>query len=388
MTPVDPALTPFSRRQLREVRLFEGGRIAFDEVLRRIDEARSSIDMRAFMWRDDETGHQVARALLRAADRGVRVTITKDAIAAVYEYSAGSKQSFFHKRLDLLRRSQAWFLRVVYFNWGGVRQQPSDLAEAMLAHPNISVDFETPRYDHAKIFVFDESRIILGSFGIGNDHRFTWLEKVVELEGAHHVARLRARLSGEAEFDPRRSVDFLVHSRKLHPRGTCPMLAERLKLIDGARRSLVVEMAYLGDPRFTDALVRAVQRGVEVTVLTAAHADILGHLNRAVCDQLLRVTGAPANLKVFLYPEMVHTKVVVVDGRYCDIGSANFTRLSHGVYDEINVYLDDEAFAEQVAGTTLAHCAEAEPAGPRIDYNVLYFHVERAIEAFQGRHGG
>ena len=51
--------------------LLAGGEAAFERILRRIGEARRSILVRAFEWRDDDTGRSVARALLAAADRGV-----------------------------------------------------------------------------------------------------------------------------------------------------------------------------------------------------------------------------------------------------------------------------------------------------------------------------
>ena len=62
--------------------------------------------MRIFLWSDDETGNQLGRAVLRAADRGVNISIYKDRIAAVYEYSGGNKQSFLHSvwMLGLMRQ--------------------------------------------------------------------------------------------------------------------------------------------------------------------------------------------------------------------------------------------------------------------------------------------
>ena len=79
---------------------------------------------------------------------------------------------------------------------------------------------------------------------------------------AEHVARLRERMAGHDEFDPSRGIDFLVHSREAHRKRSCPMISHRLALIEAAQESLTVEMAYLGDRRFTAALARAVQRGI------------------------------------------------------------------------------------------------------------------------------
>jgi cardiolipin synthase A/B len=368
-------------------RVFNGGQVAFAEIVSRIHQTEKRMEMRAFLWRDDEVGNQLGEAILAAAERGVQVSIQKDRIAAVYEYTGGNKQSFFHKRINPTQGLQAWFLGTVYKAPGSFKQRRNPLAEAILSHPNITVQHKRKRFDHSKLFVFDDRWITLGSMGIGDNHRDEWIDVMVEVEGGEHVARLQQRLAGDDEFDPSRYLDFLVHTRGAHRPRSCPMLAHRLALIDAATTSLTVEMAYLGDPRFTAALLRAIRRGVDVTLITAARADVLGNLNLATCDTLMRRTGAPQNLTIVLLPRMVHTKMVVVDRRICDIGSANFTPLSHGVYEEINLYADDANFAaalEQVAET---HCAEGRVVERRVGYRRLYSQVERAIVAYQSRKG-
>jgi len=368
----------------RRLKLLDGGRAAFREIVRCIDAAHTSIEARTFLWRDDEIGNEIGRAILRAADRGVKVTINKDQIAAVYEYSAGTRQSFFHKELDAMQRFQAWFLSVVYADPTVARPKPNPVAEALIGHDNVEVR-AAKRFDHAKIFVFDEERMVVGSMGIGDAHHSEWVEMAVRIDGPEHVARLRRRLAGEAPFDARRPVDFLFHSREMHAPRTCPMLNERLELIDSAEESLTIEMAYMGDRRFTNALERAVKRGIDVKLITAAQADVLGDLNRATCDRLLRRTRAPSNLQIVMMPRMVHAKVVVRDHRYSDIGSANFTPLSHGVYDELNAHVDDRGLALSIERAIDYHCGEGMTMGKRVDYRKIYFHVERAIVAFQGR---
>jgi len=361
--------------------------MAFAEIIRRIDEAQKTIEMRAFLWRDDECGNALGRAFLRAAERGVKISIQKDRIAAVYEYTGGNKQSFFHKRVLPTQGFQAWFLGTVYRAKGSFKQKPNPLAEQIVNHPNITVEHRRKRFDHSKLFIIDDMFVILGSMGIGDNHHTDWVDVMIEVEGEDVVARLRARLSGAAQFDPSRRVDFLLHSRDIHPPKTCGMVDERLALIDSAEKSVVIEMAYLGDKRFTAALMRAVRRDVNVVLITS-RSDVLGNLNLATCDQLLRRTGAPANLTICLLPRMVHSKFVVVDSRFVDIGSANFTPLSHGVYTEINMYADDTDFALRLEEVALAHCAEGRVVGQRVAYRRFNSQVERAIVAYQSRKGG
>ena len=370
------------------LRVLGSGDVAFQAILERIRNAEKSVDIRAFLWRDDETGNLAAEAVLAAADRGARVTIHKDRIAAVYEYTGGNKQSFFHKRVDPIRGFQAWFLGAVYRAPGSFKQKPNPLAERMLAHPNIEVEHERKRFDHSKVYIVDDRFMALGSMGIGDNHTKEWIDMVVEAEGTEHVERLRERMAGHDEFDPSRGLDFLVHSREAHRKRSCPMISHRLALIDAATVSLTVEMAYLGDRRFTAALARAVQRGVHVKLVTADQADVLGATNRATCDMLRRLTGAPENLTIVLLPRMVHSKVVVIDHRWSDVGSANFTALSHGVYDEINLYADSPQFARDLEAEIERHCEEGFVVDQKLRWRRAFSGIERAIVAYQARRGG
>jgi cardiolipin synthase len=383
--PLDTVSTPVEGGTLR---VLGSGDAAFQAILERIRGAKKSVEIRAFLWRDDEAGNLLGEAVLAAAERGAEVIIHKDRIAAVYEYTGGNKQSFFHKRVDMVRGIQAWVLGAVYRAPGSFKQRPNQLAERILSHERITVEHMRKRFDHSKIYIVDDHYLALGSMGIGDNHRHEWLDVMIEAEGEQHVRRLRERMAGLDEFDPSRGLDFLVHSREAHRKKSCPMISHRLALIDAAKNSLTVEMAYLGDNRFTAALSRAVQRGVHVKLVTADHADVLGATNRSVCDTLMRTTGGPQNLTIVLLPRMVHSKVVVIDHRWVDVGSANFTALSHGVYDEINLYADCEPFALALEAEIGSHCGDGLIVDSRLRWRRMYSGLERAIVAYQSRRGG
>jgi cardiolipin synthase len=371
------------------LRVLGSGDVAFQAILERIRNAEKSVEIRAFLWRDDESGNLAAEAVLAAADRGAQVTIHKDRIAAVYEYTGGNKQSFFHKRVDPIRGLQAWFLGAVYRAPGSFKQKPNALAQRILSHGNIRVEHQRKRFDHSKVYIVDDRFVALGSMGIGDNHRNEWIDVMIEAEGPEHVARLRERMAGHDEFDPSRGLDFLVHSREAHRKRSCPMISHRLALMDAAQTSLTIEMAYFGDRRFTAALARAVQRGIHVKLVTADQADVLGATNRAALDMLRRLTGAPDNLEIVLLPRMVHSKVVVIDHRWSDVGSANFTPLSHGVYDEINLYADSAPFARALEAEVDRHCDDGgRIVDQKLRWRRAYSGFERAIMAYQARRGG
>jgi cardiolipin synthase len=371
-----------------KLRVLGSGDVAFQAIVQRIRNAEKSVEIRAFLWRDDEAGNILGEAVLAAADRGAKVLIHKDRIAAVYEYTGGNKQSFFHKRVDPVRAVQAWFLGAVYRAPGSFKQKPNALAEQILAHPNIEVEHQRKRFDHSKLYIIDDNYLVLGSMGIGDNHRNDWIDVMVEAEGPEHIARLRDRMSGHDEFDPSRGLDFLVHSREAHRVKSCPMISHRLALIEGAEHTITVEMAYFSDRRFTAALARAVQRGVHVKLVTADQADVLANINRVSYNTLRNLTGAPENLQIVLLPRMVHSKVVVIDNRFADVGSATFTSLSHGVYDEINLFADCEPFARAIEAEIEAHCQIGREVDTHLKGRLMYSGLERAIIAYQSRRGG
>jgi len=368
--------------------LMAGGEAAFARILQRIDEAERSVLVRCFEWRDDETGEMVGRALLRAADRGVEIKILKDRVGMAYEHLEGTKQSFFHKRIGLIPRLQTWSLMTVYGRWGSLRQKPSPLADALLNHQMVSVNHHQKRFDHAKLYVFDDETVILGGMGIGDDFRHHNVDFMVEISGGGAAARLAERYDGHAAFDPDRKFDYLLHSFKgsMAKKGQRVALAkQRLALIASAQKRLTIEMAYFGDRACTAALIEAVKRGVRVTVLTAARANIIGDLNLWTCAQLLRRTGSPENLRIVLHPRMVHGKAIVGDGAWVDIGSTNFTSPSHGGYEEVDLFCRDAAFAKRVEDAIEHDIRDGKLAKLPIRYRRPYVVVERMLGSFHGR---
>jgi len=366
-------------------RLFSDGRDAFVRILQRIALAKTRIEVRAFVWRDDDTGRSVAAALLAAAERGVDVVIQKDRVAASYEYHGGTRQSLFHKRIGLFQRLEAWFLDRAYAGGGPLAQQVCSEADALRENPRVSIEHADKRFDHAKVWVFDDDALILGGMGIGDDHHHEWVDFMVEVEGTSAVTRLRERLAGHAKFDPKRTYDFLLHNRATQGTRHCPMLDARIKLIDSAAHSIHIAMAYLGDPRFTRALLLALLRGVDVTLVTSARADIMGNINRSTCNILVRRARGPGKLTVRLHPRMVHAKAIVIDGAVCDVGSANFTRLSHGVYDELNIYVNDAGFASQLSEALEARANEGRSLSGKMSTQRTVLLVEKAVVAYMSR---
>ena len=96
------------------ITLLVNGAAAFPEIIRCIEDAKSSIEINMFIWRDYIIGNRIAEAILRAADRGVDVHLSVDRYGAVLEKSEEYKKSFFHKTQSLREKVTISVLKLMY----------------------------------------------------------------------------------------------------------------------------------------------------------------------------------------------------------------------------------------------------------------------------------
>ena len=111
--------------------------------------------------------------------------------------------------------------------------------------------------------------------------------------------------------------------------------------IAAARRRLWITNSYfVPDDDFRRLVRQAVQRGVDVRILTAGEeSDVRStHLAaRARYEELLE-----GGVRIFEYqPSMVHAKTMVVDGAWCTVGTMNTDNRSMAFNDESNLVAFD-----------------------------------------------
>jgi phosphatidylserine/phosphatidylglycerophosphate/cardiolipin synthase-like enzyme len=164
----------------KEVRLWVDGEEAFPRLERLIRRARFSVVVQMFIWKDDETGRMIARALLDAADRGVKVDISKEAVGDFFEF-----------RGDFL----------------GTKHSDDPLWKRFWSHPKIRVTYAS-NGDHAKVYVIDDHTLVLTGMNIADEYRYKWHDYMVELRGGHFVERYLARRPGATDGQ---SVQVLEH---------------------------------------------------------------------------------------------------------------------------------------------------------------------------------
>ena len=92
------------------------GKNAFPRIIECIRYSTKSIYINMFIWRDDSIGNQIARECVAAADRGVKVTISKDTYGSICEHAEESGTSFFHKQLSSSEKIKINYLKKTYKN--------------------------------------------------------------------------------------------------------------------------------------------------------------------------------------------------------------------------------------------------------------------------------
>ncbi len=314
-------------KKLQEnIDLLVDGRDAFSRILERIQNARKAIHINMFIWRDDRTGNVIAKELLEAADRGVKITISKDSVGSVLEKSEENKQSFLHKGIAFRFYLQQKLVDMAYYNSGEpflAVQKKNLLAAQLLAHKNITIR-STPKSDHSKFYIFDGKILITGGMNIADRYRTRditgrpWHDYMVELNGEEFVKRLIDRKKGSKKLD-NSWFDFIINSRE---NGIYECKDAICKEIGQAEKNILVQMCYWGDEDITAAIISAAKKGVDITIIAARKANLQNDLNYRTLRTIMESSGN--HVCIYLCRDMIHAKMMLIDKKRLFLGSANF----------------------------------------------------------------
>lgn len=128
-----------------------------------------------------------------------------------------------------------------------------------------------------------------------------------------------------------------------------------LRIIDGARHTLVVENEEMDDDTIESALAAAARRRVRVDVVMTSdpsYAPALGELTAAGVH--VRTYAEDASL-------YIHAKVIVADGARAFVGSENFSVSSLEYNRELGIILTERALVASLSKTLLQDFDGASP---------------------------
>ena len=363
--------------------LLVDGKNAFPEIIRCIRSAQESIFINMFIWRNDTIGCTLAREVLAAADRGIKVTISKDRYGVICETCEESRQSFFNRRPSLTEKLKIAVLALFYNH--DRSHAPRDthldggaLLHALLEHPNVDAVYDKNKYDHSKFYLFDDQTLIFGGINVedkenGQDYAGrVYHDYMVKLTEAPLIAEFL-----EQRHSPASGGTFEMN---LKERGSWfGMKRAYLKLINEAEKSLTIVMAYLSPlPEFEEAILRAVRRGTDVRIVIPAHANFQDDLNKKTVLRLMKQSDGA--IKVYAYPGMLHAKLLMSD-KALSLGSCNITKKAFRQLDELNLSVPSDAsdFVATVRESVEDTFARSAPLSADVRYDRVVAAVESLL---------
>jgi cardiolipin synthase len=323
-------------------RLLIDGKETFAAIFNHIQEAKNTILIHSFIWRDDKVGNMLAKQLLEAADRGVQIIIEKDKLGALHEKTEENKLSFFHKKAIPSLWIKQFFLEKLYAHPGKFGQKPEiSYAGKLSAHPNITVSANQIKNDHSKYFIFDNKTLVLGSVNIEDKEVFfdaagrEYSDYMIELDGRNFVKQFLQELNGE-HVTSNSEVEFVVN--KFKPVRQFEVKSKILSLLRTAQNSVIIQNSYWGDKDVLQRLAETANRGVHVQIFLPQTANLQTDLNLKSMRWLLEHSAYKP--QIYLHKKMLHAKLILVDNNYLLLGSSNLNSVSLEKMQETNVLID------------------------------------------------
>jgi cardiolipin synthase A/B len=331
-----------------EVRLLRDGVEAFPAMLAAIAGAEREILLEMYWIGPDAVGMRFREALTERARAGVTVRVIYDAIG-----SLAIAPSFWER-----------LVRV-----GGEVREYHPLSPLKPAFELARIE----QRDHRKILVVDGDHGFTGGLNLARPWLpidaggEAWRDDMIEVVG-YASSELRTlfyktwRRMGFRRLaqNPLGSLalpgDLVPLSKR--PTGRVYVLAsqrrskrnlrrEYLARLNRAVHSIAIANSYfIPDRSVRNALYRAVLRGVRVRVLVPSKSDVtvVQFALEALYEPLLR-----HGVEIYSYGgPMMHAKTTIIDDRFATIGSYNLDERSQTKNLEVNIAVDDEAFATYV----------------------------------------
>ena len=330
----------------KDFTLLVDGKRAFPEIISCIENAKRSVYINIFIWRDDQIGNRMGEAVLKAANNGASVFISVDRYGVVLEKSEEARKSFFHKKQTFSEKLKSGALALVYPEncpKDKIKDEETELYNAIVSHPNIIVSRDVFKADHSKYYIIDDEILFVGGINIEDKENGSDIigreygDYMVKMAGRVYVDAFRTKLSKGENIDS--TYFFGVNSKKPdYP--MFEMEKRYLDLINGAEKRLHITMAYFSPLKsFIEAIISAYNRGVDVSVVIPVRANYQDSTNKRTVKKLLKSTNG--GIRVCFSPRMLHTKLVSSE-KQISFGSTNITKKAFNQLSELNLFVNNE----------------------------------------------
>ena len=336
-----------------DIRLLRSGVALFAALIKAVDRAQHEVLLETYIFDFAGAGGDVAHALARAAERGVRVCVVVDGVGTgalpppwaqrfeqagvqcrVYSPLAGlgfwlpSRWRRLHRKLCVVDQAMAFC--------GGI-----NILDDFI-DPNVPGGLQLPRLDYAVSLRGPLVRKVHDAM----TQLWSRIEAVRELRSQDIAGALEALRSADQDLDlPTRGTVQLVLRDNVRHRSQIERAYR--KAFGSARHDVLVASAYFFPGlRLRRALVVAARRGVRVRLLLQGKYEyfVPYRASRQLYGKLLA-----AGVEIYEYHDSVlHAKVAVVDGQWATVGSSNLDPFSLLLAREANVVVRDATFAQDL----------------------------------------
>ncbi|MFD1708705.1 cardiolipin synthase [Siminovitchia sediminis] len=313
-----------------ELQLITTGPDLFSNYFDDLYKAKESIHVLFYIVKNDHFSELFFEALMDQAHKGIKVRLLLDWF--------GSRKI----KKKVIKKARGAGIEVVY----GHRPRLPFLF------------FSLQQRNHRKVTIMDGKVGYVGGFNVGKEYinldpvLTPWRDYHLRVEG-EGVADLQKeflldwkRATGKDHLEDPDLFPPLETGRMSHrflPTQGIEAEKEILRLINEAEKSIFIGTPYFIPPDAVfSGLVRAIERGVTVTVLVPNMSD--HPLVKEASLHYLRIILAGGG-SVYQYETgFFHAKVLLIDQKVCDIGTANFDCRSFHINFEINCFVYDPEF--------------------------------------------
>lgn len=322
-----------TRQDTGRISFLIGGDEYFGRLIETINSAQISIDMRTYIFDNDDFAVAMADLMKNRAE-DVRIRVLLDGLGNALARQEDPDSLPAHHEPPLMM--------------GNYIERDSTVEVRNLTNPWFTGD-------HTKTTIIDQKIAFIGGMNIGREYRYDWHDLMMEVTGPvvdqlqfkSDKAWARAGLFGDFAF----ALRSIRGKKDRADRGGYPLriletrdfdsqiLKAQLAAIRNAKSYILIENAYFSDDQTVYELAKARRRGVDVRVIIPMRGNHgpLNASNKITINHLLA-----HGVRVYQYPGMSHIKASVYDG-WISVGSANFDKLSLEINKELNLATSDPA---------------------------------------------
>jgi cardiolipin synthase len=343
-----------------KVTLLNGGKEKFDDLFREIEKAKHHIHLEYFNFRNDSIAGILFKLLAKKAKQGVEVRAVYDAFG-----NRSNNMPLEKRHLDLIRKS-------------GIEIFPFD----PLYFPFVN---HISSRDHRKIAIIDGQKAYVGGINIadyyidGLPKLGEWRDMHVRIEGSavdylQNIffsiwKKVTGRETGGNQYYPPhddtaagKNIAIINRSPKKSPK----LLEETyLKSIRYAQNRIrIINPYFLPTYAIRKELMYAIARNVKVEIMISAKLDV-----KFTPDGVFHAAHKlmKAGADIYIYDSgFHHSKVMMVDDRFCTVGSANLDYRSLRHDYEANAFIFDYEITNELNQIFDADIRKSTKMSPKV----------------------